>query len=366
MRGARNAFLTPFLRAYTSEFHNHGISKADFVAFIDGLNEAFLGSPVFQGTNLVGTVLSQFYGLHTVQLAGGIVQLASGVGSAAVSYGRTRMYVQAMNENLFHPAGLHVNVLSTEKMLEHVGFPEADFSSTEQNPEMLSNVPSGDSGLESDSSGSNGPDSATIRRMQVLDGYCAPLDYNVPPITQPENLLSRMGNAQAARLTRKHERKTQEEYAKATEEDQKSMGKMGKESCKLDRETDGKQRKASRKVAKVEERMAGEQSKLERKLMSSKAIRDPKEADKIRKDHEKEMKHLQKDLQKEQKDLEKEMAKLSKDRAKNDRELGKSELGKLKAKENKSAKKMRWIVVSRREEAEDESEDSLPEEQEVR
>ena len=42
-------------------------------------------------------ILSQFYGLHAVQLAGGIVQLASGFGSAAVSYGRTRMYVKAMN-----------------------------------------------------------------------------------------------------------------------------------------------------------------------------------------------------------------------------------------------------------------------------
>ena len=72
MKGSRKVFMTPFVRAYAPELANHGISAADFVAFIDGLNEAFLGSPVFQTTNLAGMVLGQFYGMHSVQLAGGI------------------------------------------------------------------------------------------------------------------------------------------------------------------------------------------------------------------------------------------------------------------------------------------------------
>lgn len=340
IRGSLNAFQTPFLRAYASSLTAFGISKADFIAFIDGFNEAFLGNPILQGTNLAGMVLSQCYGLHTVQLAGGIVQLVSGFGSAAVSYGRTRMYVKAMNENLFNPAGLHVNVLSTEKMLKHVGFPEETFPPRAPSEDEAATSPnSGDSSAQPECEPLR-PDRATLRRMQALEGYCQPLDYDVSATVKPDNLLRRMGNAQADRLTRKHEKKTRKDYDKADKEDTKKEKDVSK-----------KRREVDRKIEKLERKLAKEGEKLERKLASSKVQSDPKEQKKVQEDFEKEVRHIEKDIEKEMKEVAKESRKCGKD--------GRKERAKVEKKEGRSSKRLRWIVVSLREEGEAESEDSL-------
>lgn len=86
----RGAFFSPFVRAYVPELEAHDISQSDFLTFIDGLNEAFIANPVFQGFGIAGTIMQQFYGVHPVQWAGMGVSVVSGMASAATSYARTR------------------------------------------------------------------------------------------------------------------------------------------------------------------------------------------------------------------------------------------------------------------------------------
>ena len=50
----RGAFYSPFARVYIRELEEHGISRDEFVTFIDGLNESFIAHPIFQGLGIVG------------------------------------------------------------------------------------------------------------------------------------------------------------------------------------------------------------------------------------------------------------------------------------------------------------------------
>lgn len=359
LQGSDDTFGAPFLRAYAPALAPHAISQAAFLDFLDGLNEAFLPTPALQGTGMAGMAMGQCYGLEPVQLAGCIVEVASGVGSAAVSYWRTRAYVRAMNERLFHPTGLQVDVLSTAKMLRRVGMLEGELPAMESRVEESGSMAAGTGEARS----SRLAEDVARRRMQRLEGYCAPLEYDVPAsVPPPDGWLRRMNHTQAARLTRKRNEKTRKKYDKADEED-------GKERRYADRE----RRKVDKKVARIEGNMAEERAKLDHRLTSSKVLRDPKEVRKVEKEYEKEMLQLQREVEKGREEL-----------ARKERERGiggdadgdagnaareKSKRAKLERKlERKEAKgweKMQWVVIGVRQDAMDDGGNSLSEEDET-
>lgn len=117
----RGAFFGPLARAYPPALADYGIPQDKFHTFLDGFNEAFVAHPVFQGLGVAGAVMTMAYGVHPMQWAGMGLQVSSGVASAATSYLRTKQYVRAVNEQLFNPAGLHVNVMTTSKMVQRIG-----------------------------------------------------------------------------------------------------------------------------------------------------------------------------------------------------------------------------------------------------
>lgn len=315
----RGAFYSPFVRAYVPELGAHGISRADFLTFIDGLNEAFIANPVFDGLNVAGSVMQQFYGLSPVQLAGLGVSVASGLASAATSFARTRAYVKAINANLFHPSGLHANIMTTKDMMAKVGHPEERLSlppldTNEQLDGSISKQEAYDSLTQISS------EDARMRRVRALQGYVMPLDFNVPEVVTPDNLLKRMGNAQAKRQAKKQGKKDAERREKALEERNDKLGD------------------ADKKIAEIEKDLAKERRKMEKDMSKSKAQKEPKERAKIMKDFEKKERELNEDMEKALAKREKKIAKHG--------ERGEEKSPKVEKREEKVANKIRWVVIT--------------------
>lgn len=317
----RGAFYSPFVRAYVPELEAHNLSQSDFLTFIDGLNEAFVANPVFEGFGVAGAVMQQFYGVHPVQWAGMGLQFASGAASAATSYARTRAYVKAVNADLFHPNGLHVGIFTTKKMMAKVGHPEERLSL----PPLDTTDELDESALSREASSSSGTTRATsedarMRRIRALQGYVMPLDFDVPAAVTPDNLLKRMGAAQATRQAKKQAKKDSKRRDKA----------LSKRFEKLD--------KADEKIAEIERDLAKEMRKMEKEMGKSKARESSKERRKIERDFEKEERKLQEDLEKAVRKRERKVEKHG---------MGEGEeLPKLDRREEKTANKIRWVVIT--------------------
>ena len=329
----RGTFFSPFVRAYVPDLENYGISRDAFLAFVDGLNEAFVANPAFQLTSTLGMIMSQCYGVDPVVWAGMGLQVASGVASGATSYFRTKEFVKAMNGDLFHPAGLHLNIMTTKKMMNKIGYPEDKL----QLPPLESyddlNTPTTMKPREAAKAAQfdSPEDDPRMRRMKALQGYVMPLDFDVPEAVAPESLLKKMGASQAKRLSKKQNKK---------------MGKDRQEGYKKflekQREAEKKQREGDKEIAKIERKLAKEEAKLMGKegKKREKALEEfQKEDAKLRREMEKAVAERDKEVAKEMKDAHKERSKVEK-------------------KEGKAAHKIRWIVISRWEGQEgDEDED---------
>ena len=324
------------MRAYSSELEACGIQKTEFVTFIDGLNESFVGHPIYQGLGIVGGVMSMFYGVSPVQWAGTGLQVASGVASAGTSYFRTKAYVKAMNKDLFNPAGLHINIMTTAKMMQKVGYPESrlqlpplDLSGDLETANSLDLRPKDAARVVA--ANQSPDDDPRMRRLKALEGYVAPLDLNVPAHETPDNLLRKMGAAQAARLSRKQNKKLM-----------KGNSRYIKKSMKADR----KQRKVDAKVEKMERKFAEKSGGFQGYASGS---ADPREQDKTSREYEKMQRKIDRKMAKADGKINKKAERADDSRRKTSR------------KEEKTAHKIRWIVISnweRRGEGSDE--DSMP------
>ncbi|KAL1634636.1 hypothetical protein SLS58_010578 [Diplodia intermedia] len=114
--------FSPFARAYAPALATlpQPISQDDFLAFIDGLNEAFMMHPFFQaGFVAGGAVMSA--PILPVQIAGGGLQALAALGSGAVTLVRVKGYLKKANAELFAPRGLAVRACTTKRMLRAVG-----------------------------------------------------------------------------------------------------------------------------------------------------------------------------------------------------------------------------------------------------
>jgi hypothetical protein len=57
--------------------------------------------------------------------AGAGMNVAAGVGTAAVSYGRTRYFLEKVNREYFAPRGLRVSVCKYQQLVEKLGLDTA-------------------------------------------------------------------------------------------------------------------------------------------------------------------------------------------------------------------------------------------------
>lgn len=308
------------MRAYVPQLEAHGISQSEFLTFIDGLNEASITHPIYQGLGIVRGVLGAYRGVQPIQ--------RTGVASAATSYLRTKAYVKAVNTDLFHPAGLHLHVLTTRKMMEKVGIPEdrlrlppLDLSSDLHDRKLSREQ------VENSLRNAAPQDDPRLRRLQALEGRVMPLRTDVPDATTPDNLFRKIGAAHADRMSRKQNRKTI------------------KRRSKVDR----RQQRGDEKLEKFAAREDEQKAEFERKMA---LCRDGREQAKLLRNYENDQEKLNR--------------KVEKSIAKTERKVEKSSYkaekrgAKVERKVTKTASKIRWLVITRWVEEDDSDEDSLP------
>lgn len=323
------------MRAYVPQLEAHGISQSDFLTCIDGLNESFVAHPIYQGLGIVGGVMGAFYGVQPVQWAGMGVQAASGVASAATSYLRTRAYVKAINTDLFHPAGLHMHVLTTKKMMEKVGHPEdkLNLPPLDTTGELYDRKLSKDE-VEHVLSNTSPQNDPRLRRLQALEGYVMPLNTDVPNAIAPDSFFKKLSATQADRMSRKQNRRMI-----------RKRSRIGKKSNKADR----RQQRGDVRLERLTSR-ADEQDADFQKQMSM--CKDEREQEKLLKRHEKEQEKLNRKVEK----------RLAKTERKVEKSSNKAERRRdsVDKKEHKTANKIRWLVISRWVEDDTSDDDSLP------
>lgn len=286
--------------------------------------------------------------LLEVQLATLGVQVATEYGSIKLSQMRTQAYLRLANEELFVPRGLRVQVLKTRKMMEVVGVPgevlelgkggrdgegEEVFedakglgsrpsSPSYQSPTM-ENDPLGEKGKQPQSSSpsSSSKYDPQLRRMDALQGYVQPLEFDAD-LPLSENWLKRASEKQARLF--------------ASRQNSIFSGKRDK-AAKLISEAQEAERELNAKVDEVEtaqrEVRARARERLEGPLgesMQGRLI-------------------VQEDMEKEIRKLDKKMEKLGKEREKRvTRKLQQSQrsIERVEKREMKIAQRVMWVVVT--------------------
>ncbi|KAF2231907.1 hypothetical protein EV356DRAFT_518117 [Viridothelium virens] len=123
------AYASLFARAYCPHLSqlNDPISPQEFLDFVDGLNETFISHPAFQVGQMTGNALTMVP-LPPLMWARLSLQVASGMGSTAVSHARVKNYMKIANKKLFAPRGLKAMIMKTTGMIEAVRYPDPEFT----------------------------------------------------------------------------------------------------------------------------------------------------------------------------------------------------------------------------------------------
>lgn len=182
---------------------------------------------------------------------GGVLQFGSVMASAGVSFVRVRKFMKEANNTIFAPRGLVCKLQTTKKMMAAVGFTDTDAKGKLKlppledvndlvvyNPEIAFQGESGgEKPLEKD---------PRLLRLQALEGYIAPLDFDVSANPNPEGKLSKMGQAPLRWMNKKQMKKLDDAKAK-------SLKKREKKSAKVEAE----EIKAQNEIAELDRRMEG-------------------------------------------------------------------------------------------------------------
>jgi hypothetical protein len=191
---------SPIMRAWPPVLERTGLSKADFIDFIDRLNRATVDSPPIQVLGLVGNVVGMVP-LATAQIVGGAVNMGAMVAGAAVRMGHTEILLREANRDLFQPLGLKVKLAKMSAVAKMAGIPIMGLDGKFDKKSHLL-PPLGYDG------GSHQSIGVHQRRLMALQPYLSPLEYDgMPELEQPSNSLLRMHQAVSVRAAAKEERR---------------------------------------------------------------------------------------------------------------------------------------------------------------
>lgn len=213
----RNA--SPFARAYPPQLEEYGIGEAQFMAFVDGFNEAYLAHPIYQVMGAAGGVCSAVpsviaHGVGAALIVGSIA------GSTATTILRSKAFIKRANRDIFAPRGLLVRVRTAagiEKIL-----PQLDLGIAYQCPEEGSSTNTLTKTTTLTNEEQIGERDLRKRRLSTLEGQVAPLKWDVVEPQLPSNLLKRMG-ARAA-----HKKEAKLSAAKPSKKETKLRAKIEK------------------------------------------------------------------------------------------------------------------------------------------
>lgn len=233
-----------FARAYPPALAqlSNPIPETEFLEFVDGLNNAFVSAPAFQAMHVASGMLVGAQGVIPVQVVGAVLQVGSLAGSVAVSMIRTKRFLKKANKHMFGPRGLTCQLMTTKKMMAAVGFSDTDEKGNLKLP-PLSNISdlknyeamaSNQTGIEDLSP--TGAEDPRLRRLRALDGYVAPLNFDVPDDTHKRNWLVQktevplkwLGNKQMKKIDKVRDQTLKKREAKAPEIEAEVLKAQGK------------------------------------------------------------------------------------------------------------------------------------------
>lgn len=304
--------MSPFVRSRAPELEEqYGLSPNELLTFIDALNESFLANPALQAVGAVGSIVG-FVPLASTQIASSAMSLAAGLGTAGVSFVRTKRFMKKANETIFKPKGLHVQLCKTDQMLNHIGMANngAVFAG-QQSQAILENVQT--------EAGQN----PISRRMEVLGDRVTKLtfdDVNAP--IAPDNWMKKVAAYSAQRAE-------SEQLEKLNKKQVKSERKPGKHERKASK-AEYKQNRADEKVEDLMEEM--EQVRMRIQSLDPTSRRYEK---------------AHKELRKEWKELEKDLRETERDQCRGDRKSRKVDEKSQKRlhKDGRKVNKILWIVI---------------------
>lgn len=305
--------MSPFVRVRVPELEQQTpLSPSELTAFIDGLNEAFLGNPALQATNAVGSIVG-LVPLGTAQMVGAGLNAGAGLATAGVSIARTKSYMKAANEKIFKPKGLHVQISKTDKMLSQIGMPNdgAVFARHQYRGIMDAQTPD---------------DNPIAQRMTVLGDRVMRLSFeNVDAPVSPDNWMKKVGSFAAQRA------------------EQKQLRKLGKKQARMDRrcsKSDRKIGKIERKQEEIEDEIDDLRGEIDDLMVQIQSLGpEQRRNEKMHRELKKDLKDLRKDLR----DAEEKYEDLMEKADKRDRRDEKH--GRRQMKEAKKVNKMLWIVI---------------------
>ncbi|KAE8137106.1 hypothetical protein BDV38DRAFT_283220 [Aspergillus pseudotamarii] len=305
----------PFARAYPPALERHGITKTDFLAFIDGLNEVWVANPYIQAISTTSKA-AVFVPVLQVQIAALGVAAAAEYGSVKVSQRRTTEYMRVANEELFRPKGLRVHVLKTKVMMAEVGIPGdvlelGECGGRDEEFGDLEDVGKG-----------KGKYDPQLRRVEALREFVCPVVYEEGGGVGKENWITRASDKQESWL--------------AERQNSSIVGKREK-AGKLMSEADEAERLIGLKMEEVARaKMAAEERARER--MDGPLGESLQGRSMIQDDLAKEMKKLDKQMEKIVREKEKKVTKM--------KQKGERHLQNVEKKESRIAQKVMWVVVT--------------------
>lgn len=181
---SNDAFFPPFTRAYAPQLAS-AISLSEFLHFIDTLNSLFVAAAGLQIASHIGNGIAHLP-IPIIPLAGHGISFGASAGANSTSFKRAEKYIQEMNESLFGPRGLKVELLKTPGLMHYIGLE----GSTLNLPPLSGTV--------------NDKDDVRVRRMRALKGKTAVLQYDgLPAVEASEGWWDRMGSKEAKRREEK-------------------------------------------------------------------------------------------------------------------------------------------------------------------
>lgn len=113
-----NSKGAPFVRAYAPELSDLGISEAEFIKFVDSLNEAAQGNSALGALDVTGQALRK---IPIIGILGADLAHVSKFSNAQLSKKGVTAHVAQQSEELFKPRGLEVSVCTGKVLKSHIG-----------------------------------------------------------------------------------------------------------------------------------------------------------------------------------------------------------------------------------------------------
>ena len=181
---------TSYARMYSPSLAQYGISEAEFLCFLDGLNFVSTSSQKLQALNLTSGLLT----FDPTGIGMG-VSLVMSMGMQAsqqkVFDARAEAFLQRVNDEFFNPRHLHVQKCTVDQLRQ------------------IANIPS-DAPLTIPVSADSVRTSLIENRVQAIQPWLAPLQFGALPADVPQsmNTLQKINNFQAKHLNKQLERDT--------------------------------------------------------------------------------------------------------------------------------------------------------------